>query len=119
MSLRRIEAEKRGRRAETMAAWFLRLKAYRILARDFKTPVGEIDLIARRGRIIAFVEVKRRRDLTQGLEAVTPRAQARIMRAAQAFIAGRPDLAQFDLRFDVIVIDLGFWPHHVHGAWTS
>ena len=119
MNTRRIAAEKRGRRAETLAAWFLRLKAYRILARDFKTPVGEIDLIARRGRTIAFVEVKRRQDLTQGLEAVTPRAQARIMRAAQTFMAGRPDLAQFDLRFDVIVINPGFWPHHLQGAWTS
>ncbi len=114
-----MAAERRGRQAETMAAWFLRLKAYRILARDFKTPVGEIDLIARRGRIIAFVEVKRRQDLAQGLEAVTPRAQARIMRAALTFMASRPDLAQFDLRFDVIVINPGIWPHHVQGAWTS
>ena len=64
-------AERRGRRAETLAAWYLRLKGYRILARRYRTPVGEIDLIVRRGRLVAFVEVKRRPTEAEAAEAVT------------------------------------------------
>ena len=112
----RAAAERWGRQAETRAAWWLRLKGYRILARRYKTPMGEIDLIARRGGCIAFVEIKARHTLEAGLEAVSPAARRRIARAAEAFLAQRR-LAGAATRFDLIVMRPGKWPHHVADAW--
>ena len=84
---RRQLAEARGRRAETIVAWFLRLKFYRILARRYRTPVGEIDLIAKRGRTIAFIEVKQRPSEAEGLDAVTAKGRRRISQAAALWAA--------------------------------
>jgi putative endonuclease len=109
---RRVAAEKRGRRAERAATWFLRLKGYRLLASRFKTPVGEIDLVMRRGRTIVFVEVKERPDEAAGLDAVTAKARRRIARAADYWLAGHPDAAGFDLRFDIVVASPGRLPRH-------
>ncbi|MEL7453164.1 MAG: YraN family protein, partial [Pseudomonadota bacterium] len=92
----RQAAERRGRRGETLAALALQLKGYAILARRVRTPSGEIDLIARRGNLVAFVEVKARPDLMAALEAVTPRAQARICRTAELWMARRTELAGCD-----------------------
>ena len=103
----------------TAAAWWLRLFGYRILARRFRTKVGEIDLIARRGDIVAFIEVKRRHDLATGLEAVTPKARQRIRRAAELFIRRNPALAARALRFDVIVITPWTLPRHIVDAWRD
>ncbi len=113
----RQNAERRGRVAETWAALYLRAKFYAILARDYKTPMGEIDLIAKRGRTLAFVEVKRRANLAISLEAVSPRQQKRIARAAHAYVAQHPHLQSCDLRFDVIAIRRWRWPYHLKGAW--
>jgi putative endonuclease len=88
----RRAAEQRGRGAELLCLWQLRLKGYRILARRYKTPVGEIDLIARRGRVLAAIEVKARADLDLAGEAITPRQRHRISRAFAHFLGGRPDL---------------------------
>jgi len=115
----RQEAERAGRRAETLAAWWLRLKFYRILARDLRTPVGEVDLIARRGRVLAFVEVKRRATLAEALNAISPRQRQRIARAGEAFLARHPKLTGLDIRFDVVAILPGAWPYHLPGAWTQ
>lgn len=115
----RQQAERRGRRAEALAAWALRLKGYRILARRWRVPVGEIDLVARRGRLIAFVEVKQRASETEGVEAVTPAAQRRIARAASVWLAAHPDAAGFDCRFDVIVCVPGRLPRHIAGAFDA
>ncbi len=106
-----------GRRAELLAAWWLRLKGYRILARGLRLPVGEIDLVARRGRRLAFVEVKRRRSLEAALAAITPRQRRRIMRAAEAWLAGRPDLAGCERRFDALLLVPGRRPRHLPDAW--
>ncbi len=106
-----------GRRAETWAAWYLRLKGYRILARGFRLSVGEIDLVARRGSILAIVEVKRRASLTAGLEAISPRQRRRLARAGEAFQARRPRLRELRLRFDVVIIIPRALPRHIMDAW--
>ncbi len=115
--MRRRRAYRQGRRAEGWAAWWLRLKGYRILARGFRVPVGEIDLVAARGRILAFVEVKRRARLADALEAVTPHQRRRIERAAEAFLGRERRLVGKRLRFDVVVIRPGRLPRHLADAW--
>jgi putative endonuclease len=107
---RRLRAFAFGVRAERLARLYLRCKGYR-------TPVGEIDIIARRGTALAFVEVKARNDLETAAHAIGARQQARITRAARAYIARHPDYADFDLRFDVILMARGGWPKHMPGAW--
>lgn len=103
--------------AESIAAWGLRLRGYRILARRYKTKVGEIDLVACRGRVLVFVEVKARGDLSTALQAVTPPAQARIIRAANQFIAQHAALAAYDMRFDVIALAPPFYWRHLDNAF--
>jgi len=114
---RRRRAYGRGRRAETIAAWWLRLKGYRILARGFRVAVGEIDLIARRGRTLALVEVKARPDLDTARAAVGPRQRRRIERAAARFLQRHPALAGCDVRFDVVLLAPWRRPHHLADAW--
>ena len=116
---RRRAAYRRGHAGERLAAFRLLLSGYRILARRYRTKVGEIDLIARRGNVVAFIEVKRRGALTVGLEAVTPLAQARIRRAAEAYIQRHPALAERVLRFDVMVVTPWAWPRHIVDAWRD
>lgn len=106
-----------GLRAEAMAAWMLRLKGYSILARRMKTRAGEIDLVARRGRVLAFVEVKARGDLDAAAEALLARQRARLVRAAELFVAARPALAGHDMRFDLVQVAPGRWPRHLADAW--
>ena len=110
-------AETRGRGAETAAALWLRLKGYRVLARRMKTPVGEIDLIAQRGHILAFIEVKARATADAGAEPLRPRQRDRIARAAEAYVRTRPDLVDLDWRFDLIVVTGGWRPRHLADAW--
>ena len=110
---------RRGLSAERIAAWRLRLAGYRILAQRLKTPVGEIDLVARRGDRVAFVEVKARATLADALESVTPRQRQRIERAAAHFLAHRPALADCEIRFDVIAVVPGRPPRHLKNAWCS
>lgn len=113
----RRRAYRFGLSAEMAAAWWLRLKGYRILARRFSVPAGEIDLIAKRGGVVCFVEVKARKDPSQGLAAITPRQARRIARAAEAFLQGRPDLAACDIRFDAVVVTGLRPPTHLPDAW--
>lgn len=115
----RQAAERRGRWAEALAAWRLRLAGYRVVARNVRTPVGEIDLIVRRGRVLAFVEVKVRASLADAALAIRPGQQARIHNAAAAFLARRPDVAALDLRFDAVLVVAGRWPRHLPDAWRD
>ena len=115
----RQRAERRGRRAERLAAWLLRLKGYRILARRYRTPVGEVDLIACRGRTIAFVEVKQRPSFAEGAEAVTPATRRRIVRAASLRLSARPAAAGLVLRFDVIICVSHRLPRHIVSAFDA
>lgn len=112
-------AEKRGRWAEGLAALYLRLQLFSIVAQRVKSPVGEIDLIARRGDLTIFVEVKTRArstDLATALESVNTR---RIVRAAQHFLSRNPQIADKDMRFDVIFLAPWTWPRHVKDAFTA
>lgn len=114
---RRIAAETRGRRSEAFAALWLQLKGYRVLARRVRLPVGEIDLIARRGNLVAFVEVKARKTRLEGETAVPRASWQRISRAAESWMASRAALAKLDWRFDLIVIVPGRLPVHLHDRW--
>ncbi|MEM8812307.1 MAG: YraN family protein, partial [Pseudomonadota bacterium] len=93
-----------GLRAETLAAWYLRLKGYRILAHRYRTGAGEIDLIARRGDCLCFVEVKARTDVDAALRAVTARSRRRIATAARIWLSACPGHENCAWRFDIIVI---------------
>lgn len=106
------EAFGRGHWAEALASLSLRLKGYRILARRLRTPVGEIDILARRGACLVFVEVKARPSLQDALGAVTGPAQARLIRAAQHVRASRTAWAAAPARFDVIAVVPWRWPIH-------
>lgn len=115
----RRRAERRGRRGEMRAAIALRLKGFRILARRYRCGAGEIDLIARRGDLIAVVEVKARPSLGAAMDAVTPAAQRRIIAAADHWLARRPDHGALSLRFDLVAILPGRWPVHVPALFTA
>jgi len=112
-------AEIAGRRAETIALWFLRAKFFSILARRFKTPGGEIDIIARRGSMIVFIEVKMRKSQALQFEALTSVNQRRILTAARFFLARNPSMADKTLRFDVIFLAPWSWPRHVKDAFQT
>lgn len=114
---KRRQAEKRGRTAEALCVGWLRVKGYRILAKRFRSHAGEIDLIARRGRLLAFIEVKARAGETAALEAITPHQQRRIVRAAESFLAKRRDLRGLDIRFDVMTVRPGKPPKHLKDAF--
>lgn len=115
--LSRQRAEARGRRAETFAALFLRLKGYQILASRVRTPLGEIDLIAKRGQIIAFVEVKQRATIGAALTAVPDRNWQRIAAAASNWMARQRGLDSCDWRYDMVVLAPYKWPVHKPDYW--
>ena len=114
---RRRKAERRGQWAEVAAELVLRLKGYRVLARRYKTPLGEIDLIARRGRRLAFVEVKRRATEDEALEAITPRLRGRVRRAAELWMQRYDPAGRWEPAFDVVAIVPGRWPRHLRDAF--
>lgn len=115
----RLKANRRGRLAERLCRWHLRLRGWRILASDWRCPSGEIDIIARRRGVLAAIEVKSRPDFATGAFAIVPRQQRRIARALEAFLAIRPDLAPLALRFDVMLVAPRRFPRHLAGAWRS
>jgi putative endonuclease len=115
----RRRAYRLGRIAETLVAWSFRIRGFVVIARRFRTPVGEIDLVARRGRLVVFVEVKARVRPEVGSEAVTPFARKRIVAAADRFVARHPGLAGHDRRFDVAVVSPWRWPAIVAGAFDA
>ncbi len=115
----RIAAFRTGLSAESRAAAFLIAKGYRIAARRFRTPVGEIDIVARRRNVLVFVEVKARATLDGAAEAVTGRGQRRIVAAAEAWLAAHPDDVQSDMRFDAVLVAPGKMPRHIMGAFEA
>jgi putative endonuclease len=116
---RRLKAERRGRMAERLAELALRLKGYRLLARRFKTPLGEVDLIMRRGEVTAFIEVKARRDGGLALEAVTPRNTRRIAMAANLWMRRDARAAKGVCRFDIVTVAPYHWPTHIENAFEA
>ena len=115
----RVAAFQTGLSAESRAAALLMAKGYRILAKRFRTPHGEIDLVAKRRNLLAFVEVKARASLDEAAYAVTPRQQARIIDAAQGWLMAHPEHAEFDLRFDAILIAPRRLPRHLLAAFDA
>ena len=111
----RAEREAKGRRGETLAAWYLRLKGWRILATRVKTPRGEIDLIARRGSTVAFVEVKWRATAAALDFAIDDYRLRRVLAAAQA-VAHRYSKDGDELRVDVLLLAPGRFPRHMANA---
>ena len=115
----RVAAFRTGLSAEARAAAYLMAKGYRILAKRFRTPVGEIDLVARRRNLLVFVEVKARATLDDAAYAVTPRQQRRIIDAAQTWLMAHPEHAEFDLRFDAMLIAPRHLPRHLLAAFDA
>ena len=115
----RVAAFRTGLSAESRAAAFLMAKGYRILAKRFRTPHGEIDIVARRRNLLAFIEVKARASLDEAAYAVTPRQQQRIINAAQAWLMAHPEHAEFDMRFDAMLIAPKRLPRHLLAAFDA
>lgn len=114
----RRAAERAGRSAERRAAWLLRLKGYRIEAVRYRCPAGEVDIVARRWRTHAFVEVKARPTHEAARAAVTERNWRRIARAAEIYQARRLNTMTAPVRFDLVTV-AGGWPRHVADAWRQ
>lgn len=114
--MNRREAERRGRKGEGWAAFYLRLHGWRIIAQRVKTPRGEVDLVARRGRIVAFVEVKWRGDARELDQAIDARRLSRVAAAAEA-LAHRYAPRGEDVRIDVLLLAPWRFPRHIVNAW--
>lgn len=116
-----IAAERRGHFAEAICVTWLRLTGWRILARRMKAKagsgLGEIDIVAKRRRVVAFIEVKARADHASAQESVTALQRERIARAAHVFAERNAICAGCDLRFDVMSVDRRLWPRRIVDAW--
>lgn len=115
----RVAAFRTGLSAESRASLYLVAKGYRILARRYRTPYGEIDIVAQRRNLLAFVEVKARATLDEAAYAVTPRQRSRIVAAAQAWLMAHPEHAAFDMRFDAVLIAPKSLPRHLMAAFDA
>jgi putative endonuclease len=115
----RVAAFRTGLSAEARATAWLIAKGYRILAKRFRSPYGEIDIVARRRNLLAFIEVKARASLDDAAYAVTPRQQKRIIDAAQAWLMTHPEHADFELRFDAMLIAPRRLPRHLLAAFDA
>ncbi|WP_395667192.1 YraN family protein [Methylocella sp.] len=113
----RLAALRRGFLAEQAAILLLRLKFYAILDRRYAVKGGEIDIVARRGATIAFVEVKARGEMDRALEAVTPAKRRRLSRAARVWLAAHPQAAVLTLRADAVFFAPWRWPRHLPAAF--
>lgn len=109
----RRKAYRRGHRGEWLAALALMLKGYRIVARRYRTKLGEIDLIARRGDLVLIVEVKVRASLLEAMDAIAYQSERRIEGAADLWLARQPDFGRLSVRFDMVAVLPRRWPVHV------
>ena len=116
---RRRKSYRRGHRGEWLAALALMLKGYRIVARRYRTKLGEIDLIARRGDLVLIVEVKARRTLVEAMEAIARESERRIERAADLWLARQPDHGRLSVRFDMVAVLPWRWPVHVENVFQG
>jgi putative endonuclease len=115
----RVAAHLVGLSAESRAAAYLIAKGYRIVARRFKSPVGEVDIVARRRGVLVFVEVKARSTLDGAAESLLARQQHRIAAAAGAWLAAHPEDAEGDIRFDAVLVAPGRIPRHIPAAFET
>jgi putative endonuclease len=114
---RRYRAYRRGHRSEWLAALALMLKGYRIVARRYRTKLGEIDLIARRGDLVIMVEVKARPTLLEAMEAIGRESERRIEGAADLWLTRQKDSGRLSVRFDMVAVLPRRWPVHVENAF--
>lgn len=114
----RRDAEAAGRSGEGIAAWYLRIRGWRIVARRVRTPVGEVDLVARRGNLVAFVEVKTRGRESELDFAIDERRLARVAAAAELLIPRFASGGE-DVRIDVVLVTPGRLPRHIENAWVG
>jgi putative endonuclease len=114
---KRVNAERRGRFAEQLAIWSLRLKGYRLLARRYKSPQGEVDLIMRRGEVTAFIEVKARPGEDEAVLSVSPHQARRISAAARFWMAKDAKANAGICRFDIVAVRPYHWPRHFENAF--
>ncbi|KZD12785.1 YraN family protein [Oceanibaculum pacificum] len=117
--LRRQAARRRGHAAESLCVWWLRLKGYRILGRDLRTPVGEIDILARRGATLIAVEVKVRDSQAAAAEAIGAQQRQRIIRALGWVMQRQAGLQSLSPRFDAMLVGGGRLPRHLPDAWRT
>lgn len=115
----KLAAYRRGHSSERWASLALMAKGYRIVARRYRTRLGEIDLIARRGDTVAIVEVKARRDLASAMDAIARTSERRIGAAADLWLARQPDHARLSLRFDMVAVLPWRWPIHVEDIFRG
>jgi putative endonuclease len=115
----RVAAFRTGISAETRAAAWLMAKGFRIVERRWKCPLGEIDIVARRGSLLVFIEVKARARLDDAAESLGARQQRRIAAAAEAWLALNPDQKIRDIRFDAILVAPGRLPRHIPAAFET
>ena len=113
----KLAAYRRGHRGEWLASLALTLKGYRIVARRYRTKLGEIDLIARRGDLVLIVEVKARASLAAAMEAVASQSARRIEGAADMWLSRQPDYARLSVRFDLVAVLPWRWPVHVENVF--
>ena len=116
---KRRRAYRRGTKGEGRAAALLRLKGYRVLERRWRSPAGEVDLIAKKGDTLIFVEVKARASHDAAAESIVSRQRRRIARAAEAYLAYNADMEIENVRFDAILVAPGRWPKHIEAAWLA
>ncbi len=116
---RRQIAEKKGRSAENLAIWWLRLQGYAIIARREKTPKGEIDIIARRGKTLVFIEVKARADFDRGVQSISRHQIRRIVAAAQYWRSTRRNEQNFTCRFDIVLVKPYLLIKHIKNAFDE
>lgn len=115
----RVVAFQTGISAESRASAYLLAKGYRILARRFRTRYGEIDIVARRKNLLAFVEVKARATLDDAAYAISPQQRQRIIAAAEVWLMSHPEHANFDCRFDAVLIAPKSLPRHLTAAFDA
>jgi putative endonuclease len=113
----KIKAYRSGVFAETVAALLFRLKGYRIVAQRYRSPVGEIDLVAQKGKRLVFVEVKRRKTQDDAAWTLPVKQRRRIVRAAQYWLSSHPDYIGHDITFDVVLAAPWSWPRHIENAF--
>jgi len=116
---KRRRAWRYGKRSEWLCLWLLRLKGYRILATNLRLTGGELDIIARRGKTVAFIEVKARRTLEDARGAIGARQQQRLIAAAHEYLGHRPALADCYGRFDALLLAPRKFPVHIRDAWRD
>ncbi|MGE0502729.1 MAG: YraN family protein [Rhizobiaceae bacterium] len=115
----RLGAYRRGHRGEWLAALALLVKGYRVVARRYRTKLGEIDLIARRGDLVLIVEVKARATLIEAMEAIARTSERRIEGAADLWLMRQPDHARLSIRFDMVAVLPRRWPVHVENIFQG